>query len=83
MTLKFNPHFLKEGHMDALFWIAQVVWLAFVIAGAYEAFTYRDLADAESARTATLDKRVPLATRPDPDGAEFKIGNGSSAWVAE
>lgn len=69
--------------MDALFWIAQVVWLAFVMAGAYEAFTYRDLADAESARTATPDKRVRLATRSDREGAEFKVRNGSGAWIVE
>lgn len=69
--------------MDTLFWIAQVVWLAFVIAGAYEAFTNRELADPESARTATPDKREPLASRPDPYGAEFKVRNGSSAWIAE
>ena len=69
--------------MDAVFWIAQVVWLAFVRAGAYEAFTYRDLADPESARTAPPDKQVPIAARPHSDGAEIKVCNGSSAWIAE
>lgn len=59
--------------MDTLFWIAQVIWLAFVIAGAYEAFTYRELADPERARTVIPDNRAPSPAQSGAFGAEFPI----------
>ena len=40
--------------MDALFWIGQVDWLAFLACGAYLSFCFWKLSDEENARKAEL-----------------------------
>jgi hypothetical protein len=50
--------------MDALFWIGQVDWLAFLACGAYLSFCFWKLSDEENARKAELARQAPETARP-------------------
>ena len=57
--------------MDALFWIGQVGWLAFLGCGAYVSFCFWGLSDAASARTAKLAQPAPQNANPASDLPSF------------
>jgi hypothetical protein len=57
--------------MDALFWIGQVGWVAFLACGAYLVFCFWELVDEERARKAELEERAARDARPAGEGRSF------------
>ena len=73
--------------IDALFWIGQVVWLAFLACGAYVSFSFADLADENAARTVTPEKLLrefnPAAREGTVDSPSLDDGPRAAGVVAE
>jgi predicted permease len=67
----------QEDHMDQIFWLGQIFWLAFLACGIYLWLVYARLADEESARTVKPD--VPAAKQPHTGSAGFDLSQGSNA----
>ena len=70
--------------IDALFWIGQVVWLAFLACGAYVSFSFADLADENAARTVTpenLRESTPAAREGTVDSPSLDDGPRAAGGV--
>jgi hypothetical protein len=77
MASWFNTHNQQEAHMDALFEIGQIASLVALAYGAYLWLKNANLADPESARTASRgpDQPTPPTTQTGPGSAGFIVSH--------